>query len=197
MKAASLKEYEKELVEYYKTDLSIFELKKKIEREGNTIAKSIVVYTIESKAEEMDLKLRQLVNDKMDTLSYYSFINGSAEQRKEALVLNRLQNVKMKYEILKNTHVKEIMKMNRVEMTMRKALLGVKVNNKIIFQAVEQGFGHHNEDVFVYFHLEYKQLINKWFNELFMKRIVLQKQRDIETSVIKQSKEQQIYFTNV
>ena len=43
----------------------------------------------------------------------------------------------MKYEILKNTHVKEIMKMNRVEMTIRKALLGVKVNNETIFQAVE------------------------------------------------------------
>ena len=30
-----------------------------------------------------------------------------------------------------------------------------------------------------------------------MKGIVLQKQRDIETLVMKQSKEQQIYFTNV
>ena len=79
MEAVSLKEYEKELVEYYKTDLSIFELKKKIEREGDKTAKSIIVYAVESKAEEMDLKLRQLVNDKMDTLSYYSFINGSAE----------------------------------------------------------------------------------------------------------------------
>ena len=43
----------------------------------------------------------------------------------------------MKYEILRNTYVKEKVKMNGVEITMRKALLGVKVNNEIIFQAVE------------------------------------------------------------
>jgi len=87
---ASLKEYEKELEEYCETDLSYFELKKKVEKEGNSSASCIVVYAVESKAEEIDSKLRLLVNNKMDTLSYYSFINGSAEQRNVAIVYNRL-----------------------------------------------------------------------------------------------------------
>jgi len=142
-----LKEYENELVEYCETDISYFELKKKVEKEGNTSAKCIVVYAVESKAEEIDSKLRLLVNNKMDTLSYYSFINGTAEQRNEAIVFNRLQNVKMKYKIIKNTNVKEIVKMNGVDMTMRKALCGIKVNNETIFQAVEQGFGYKNKDL--------------------------------------------------
>ena len=43
----------------------------------------------------------------------------------------------MKYKILRSTYVKEKVKTNGVEMIMRKALLGVKVNNKIIFQVVE------------------------------------------------------------
>jgi len=87
---ASLKEYEEELKEYCHTDLSFFELKKKMEKEGDIEARCIVVYAIKEKAEELDLKLRNLVSDRMDTLTYYSFINGSSEQRKKALLFNRL-----------------------------------------------------------------------------------------------------------
>ena len=54
---ASLKEYKNKLVEYCEIDISYFELKKKVEKEGDTSAKYIVVYAVESKAEEMDLKL--------------------------------------------------------------------------------------------------------------------------------------------
>jgi len=39
--------------------------------------------------------------------------------------------------------------------------------------------------------------VNKWFNESFMKGIVLQKPRVIETSIVKQTKEYQMYFTNI
>ena len=55
----------------------------------------------------------------MDTLRYYSFINGSAKQRKKALLLNRLQNVKMKYEIIRKCYVKEKAKFKGVEITFR------------------------------------------------------------------------------
>jgi len=82
-------------------------------------------------------------------------------------------------------------------MTMRKALSSIKVNNETIFQAIEQGFGYKNTDMFVYYHPEHKQLVHKWFNESFMKAIVLQKPRVIETSIIKQTKEHQMYFTNI
>ena len=37
----------------------------------------------------------------------------------------------MKYKIIKNIHVKEIVKMNGVEMTMRKVLYRIKVNRNI------------------------------------------------------------------
>ena len=87
---AYLKEYEKELQEYSSIDISYFELKKKVEKEGDIEARCIIVYTIKEKAEELDLKLRNLVTDRMDTLIYYSFINGSLEWRKKALVFNRL-----------------------------------------------------------------------------------------------------------
>ena len=59
-KVASLKQYEKELEEYCNTDLSIFKLKKKIEQEGDMQVKCIIVYTIDAKSEEMNLKLKDL-----------------------------------------------------------------------------------------------------------------------------------------
>ena len=130
MEVAYLKEYEKELQEYSSIEISYFELKKKVEKEGDIDARCIVVYAIEEKAEELDLKLRNLVTDRMDTLTYYSFINGSSEQRKKALLLNRLQNVKMKNEIIKKYHVKERVKVKGVEMTFRKALSEVQINNE-------------------------------------------------------------------
>ena len=160
---AYLKEYEKELVEYSNVDLRFFELKKKIKKEGEIEARCIVVYAIEEKAEQLDMPLRQLVTNRMDILSYYSFINGSSDQRKQALVLNRMQNVKMKYEIIKKSHIKERVKFKGVEMTFRKALSEVQVNNETIFQAVEQGFRFRNGDVFVYYHPEHKKLVLQWF----------------------------------
>ena len=104
---ASFKEYKQEMKEYSDMDLRFFELKRKTEKEGDIEAKSIVMYVVEEKVEELDMKLYQLISNRFDTLSYYSFINGSSEQRKQALIYNRLQNVKMKYEILKNAYVKE------------------------------------------------------------------------------------------
>ena len=72
------------------------------------------------------------------------------------MVWNRLQNIKMKYEILNQAYVKERVKINGVEMTLRKALLSIKVNDEPIFQAVEQEYSQRKEDVFVYFHPEHK-----------------------------------------
>ena len=134
---ANLKEYEQEVEEYSKINLDYFELKKKKEKEGDIEARCIVVYAVENVAEKMDLALRQMVSNWLDNLSYYSFINRSSEQRKQALVYNRMQSVKMKYEIIKNANSKEIVRANGVEMTFRKALAEVIVNKEIIFQAVE------------------------------------------------------------
>ena len=55
-----LKEYEEELKEYCQIELSVFELKKKLEKEGDKEVRCVVVYTIDTKAEEIDLKLRKL-----------------------------------------------------------------------------------------------------------------------------------------
>ena len=178
-------------------DSKFFELKKKIKKEGDTEARCIVVYAIEEKAEELDSKLRNLVTNRMDTLTYYSFINGSSEQRKKALILNRLQNVKMKYEIIRKCHVKERAKSKGVEMTFRKALSEVQINNEMIFQAVEQGYGSRNDNIFVYYHPEHKRLVLKWFHDEFMKGIVLKNQRQLESLVMKQTEDQKLYSQNV
>ena len=44
-------------------------------------------------------------------------------------------------------------------------------NNECMFQAVDQGYRQRNKDVCVCFHLEYKQLVMKWFNDSFVKGI--------------------------
>ena len=100
-KVASLKEYKKELEEYTEIDLKYFELKAKIEKEKDAETKCIVVYPINSKVVEMDLRLRHLALEKFDSLLYYFYINGLSEERKDDLNLNRLQNIKMEYKILK------------------------------------------------------------------------------------------------
>ena len=156
-----MKEYEKELVEYCDRDISYFEIKRKVEKEGNTSAKCLVVCAVESIAEEINSKLCLLANNKMDALSYYSFISRTSEQRNKAIACNRLQNVKMKCKVIKNTHVKEMVKMHGVEMSMRKELGRIEVNKEITFQVVEQRFGHKSNDVFAYYHPEHKQLARK------------------------------------
>ena len=49
----------------------------------------------------MDLRLGNLALEKFDSLLYYFYINGLSEERKDDLNLNRLQNTKMEYKILK------------------------------------------------------------------------------------------------
>ena len=102
---ASLKDYEEELQESYDISLDDFELRKKTEKEGVTEALCIVIYAVESKAELIDSKLREMAFNNFDTLRYYSYINGSAEERTSALALNRLIGMRMKYEILKGVKV--------------------------------------------------------------------------------------------
>ena len=102
---ASLKDYKEELQESYDISLDDFELRKKTEKEGVTEALCIVIYTVESKAEQIDSKLREMAFNNFDTLRYYSYINRSAEERTSALALNRLIGMRMKYEILKGVKV--------------------------------------------------------------------------------------------
>ena len=52
-------------------------------------------------------------------------------------------------------------KMNGIKMILIKALSDIKVNRRILFQAVEQGFGKRNDNMFVYYHLEHKILVHK------------------------------------
>ena len=40
--------------------------------------------------------------------------------------------------------------MNGIEMILRKALLDIKVNSETLFQAIEQGFGKRNDNMFVH-----------------------------------------------
>ena len=172
-KVASLKEYKKELEEYTEIDLKYFELKAKIEKEKDAETKCIVVYPINSKVVEMDLRLRHLALEKFDSLSYYSYIDRSSEERKDALILDRLQNVKMKYEIFKKAHAKERVKINGIKMILRNALLSIKNDNKKLFHAIEQGYGKRNEDVYTYYCPEHKRLVINQFNNNFMKGIIL------------------------
>jgi len=69
----------------------------------------------------------------------------------------------MKYKIINNARVRERVKCYGVDMTMRKALSKVKVNNEVIFQAVEQGYGTINDHIFVYYHPEHRRLVAQWF----------------------------------
>ena len=194
---AYLNEHEKELAEHSGIDLDYFELKKKKEKEGDIEAQCIVVYAVDEAAESFDLALRNMVSEKMDNLTCYSFANGSSEQRKQALTFNRLQNVKMKCEIMRNARVREMVKKDGVKITLRKALTEVKIDDEVIFQAIEQGYGDVNKHVFVCYHPEHRKLVMQWFQKEFMKGIQLEHQRTLETSIMQQTSEQQHYQNKV
>ena len=70
-------------------------------------------------------------------------------------------------------------------MTIRKVLSDIKINNKTIFHAVEQGHGARSKDVFAHYYPEYKKLVLQWFNKQFMSGIQLVNQQEIETSIVK------------
>ena len=50
------------------------------------------------------------MNNESNALKYYSFLRGSSKDRKYALVLNNFNNVLMKYEVIKNVKVRQIVK---------------------------------------------------------------------------------------
>ena len=74
--------------------------------------------------------------NKHDSLSYYSFINCASEESEDALILNRLLNVKMKYEFLKDVSVKEKVTINGHDMTLRNAFFKASIRGVKIFEAV-------------------------------------------------------------
>ena len=60
------------------------------------------------------------MRNRLATLSHCSFINRSSEYEKQALVLNRIQNTKMRYKIIKKAYAREKIKANSSEMAMKK-----------------------------------------------------------------------------
>ena len=81
-KVVSLKEYKNELQNTYDISLNNFELKWKKEKEGSIEALCIVVHTIELDAERIDMKLREMKLNKVDTITYFWFINRLLWERK-------------------------------------------------------------------------------------------------------------------
>ena len=65
----------------------------------------------------------------------------------------------MKYEIIKNANSKEMVRSSGVEKTFRKALSEVTISNEMIFQAIEQGYRVHSNDIFIYYHPEHRKLV--------------------------------------
>ena len=77
-----------------------------------------------------------------------------------------------------------------VEIMVCKVLSIVSVNGMLIFQAIEKGSRKRNKDIFMYYHPEHKQLINKWFKKLFMDGMKLKHDHKIKILVQKQTVEQ-------
>ena len=103
----------------------------------------------------------------------------------------------MKYEIIRNARVREAAKHDGVRMTFRKALAEVKIDNEVIFQAVEQGYGNMDDHIFLCYHPEHRKLVMKWFQTEFMRGIELEHHRMLETSIVQQTSEQQHYQEKV
>ena len=53
------------------------------------------------------------------------------------------------------------------------------------------------DHIFVYYHPEHRRLVMQWFQEEFMNGIELYQRRELETSIIKQTKEQKQYSEKV
>ena len=132
-----------------------------------------------------------------DSLRYYSFIAGSPDERREALLLNQYANSRMKYEFIKNVDVKKIIKVNRIEITIRKAILNVNVRGINIFDAIEQGYGKKSNDMFMYYYPEHAPLVKTQFKEKFMNNIEIENKDMLEISVKIETKEQKEYLNTI
>ena len=85
----------------------------------------------------IDSKLRNIVLNEFDNMTYYPCINRTSDKRKEVIIFNRLMNVGMKYKILKDINAIEIAKRNSIEMIVRKTLSTVSVNRINMFETIE------------------------------------------------------------
>ena len=100
-------------------------------------ADCVVVRIVESKLVEVEREPKKMTNDESNTLEYYSYLRGNSKDRKYALMLNNFNNIPMKYEVIKNMKVRQIVKINEKEIILRKVLIEVKVNGHHIFNCIE------------------------------------------------------------
>jgi len=179
----SIAEYKKEFAKDYGINREDFEFKKKKEYEKNLESLCIVIYVVEEKKEEINKKMKEMHEDSDNVYKFYSYLTDTAQSRYDSLVLNRLFNVPMKYEVLKGVYIRQNIIVEQEKCRLHQAILNVYQNDIKLFECVEQGYGKRNDEVFVYYYKENMQLVQKYFREQFHTHIRLEDREEITTSV--------------
>ena len=89
----------------------ILSLKKEYEKDLDTFC--IVMHATEDKKEEANDKMKKMHIDSINAHEFYSHLTDAAQNRYNSLVLNRLINVPMKYEVLKGVHVGQMVRADK------------------------------------------------------------------------------------
>ena len=70
------------------------------------------MHVIKSKLAKVERKLKKIMKDESNTFEYYLHLDSNLRDIKHALVLNNFNNILIKYEVIKNAKVRQIVKMN-------------------------------------------------------------------------------------
>ena len=108
-----------------------------------------MIYSILSRAEEINNKLMEKNLWEGDHTRYISFKATNANIRLRALHANNIVNIRDKYEILDNISVNQLVTVSRETIWLKDYLLGLKAGVDSIFLGAEQGSAKHSSNVFV------------------------------------------------
>ena len=127
------------------------EIKKNIVYEGPKQEQCITIHSIKSPNNKVDFKLRKLSTENKSHIKYVSFKNSSKADKISGLQLNRLINVKTKYEQMEDLQVLAEAEFDGQEMIVAQIVIKAQINGVFIFNGIEQGLGANENNVYVYF----------------------------------------------
>ena len=159
------------------------EFRKEMVFEGEEKQLCLTVYSVESEATNVDYHLRRLSAEENFHVKYISFKNNNSNEKISGLKINKLINVKLKYDWLEEVSVFDKARFQGKKMYLSQVLMKAKKNGMNLITGVEQGCGRYNNRVYFYYKSNVKKEINEWIQTHYGQDFTIEGKARYKTSM--------------
>jgi len=138
-----------------------------------------IVYTTESKVSGVEKELKELYFGKNYHMKFIAFWGTESQVRIGCLYANECRNVKVRFKILHEVNINQLISIKEGLVKLKDYLLDVKIRKQSLFIGAKQRAGKHAKDILVIYTPIMKSEVHKWLNSFYFNKLMKGKNKTI------------------